>query len=289
MRYIPAVLPAQRQARIVQRLQEDGFVEITALSAALDADASTIRRDLRELEQRGLARRTRGGALSGPASGEKDIPYEVKRIENMPAKQAIGSYAAAMIGEADAVLLDSGSTTFQIARTLRKRDNISVVTNDLNVAMCLADSPGIQLVVTGGILLESVYTLVGPQTVAGLSGLHVERAFLGADAIHHEVGITNVTFVEVDVKRAMIAAAREVVVVADSSKFEHQALATVAALDDVDLIITDDGLDPAIRELYGDRVRVVPTDETAETVPNDATRWARRPRTVTASHGDSLQ
>lgn len=286
MRYIPAMLPAQRQARIVQRLQEDGFVEITALSAALDADPSTIRRDLRELEQRGLARRTRGGALSGPASGEKDIPYEVKRIENMPAKQAIGRYAAAMIRDSDAVLLDSGSTTFQIAQTLRKRDNISVVTNDLNVAMCLANSPGIRLVVTGGILLESVYTLVGPQAVAGLSGLHVDRAFLGADAIHHDAGITNVTFVEVDVKRAMIAAAREVVVVADSSKFDHHALATVAPLKDVDLIITDDGLDPAIRELYGDRVRCVPTDEAAEATPDDPSRWARRPRPVTALEHD---
>lgn len=280
------MLPAQRQARIIQRLQEDGFVEITALSVALDADPSTIRRDLRELEQRGLARRTRGGALCGPASGEKDIPYEVKRIENMPAKQAIGSYAAELVGEAEAVLLDSGSTTFQIARALRNRANISVVTNDLNVAMCLADSPGIQLVVTGGLRLESVYTLVGPQTIGGLSGLHVDRAFLGADAIHHAAGITNVTFVEVEVKRAMIAAAREVVVVADSSKFEHQALATVAALDDVDLIITDDGLEPAIRDLYGPRLHCVETDAVVEDVPDKAGRWAHRPRPVGVLHDD---
>ena len=280
------MLPAQRQARIVQRLQEDGFVEITELSLSLHADRSTIRRDLRELELRELVRRTRGGALAGPASGEKDIPYEVKRIENMGRKQAIGAYAATLISEAEAVLLDSGSTTFQIARALRKRHNISVVTNDLNVAMCLADSPGIQLVVTGGILLESVYTLVGPQTVAGLSGLHVDRAFLGADAIHHQAGITNVTFVEVEVKRAMIAAALEVVVVADSSKFEHRALAPVVGLDDVDMIITDDGLDPSIRDLYGDAVRCVAADGVADGFTDDPKRWARRPRSVSAAPGD---
>ena len=273
------MLPAQRQARIIQRLQEDGFVEITELSGHLHADRSTIRRDLRDLELRGLVRRTRGGALAGPASGQKDIPYEVKRIEHMAEKQAIGAFAAALVAESEAVLLDSGSTIFEIARALRQRNNISVVTNDLNVAMCLADSPGIQLVVTGGVLLESVYTLVGPQTVAELRGLHVDRAFLGADAIHHEAGITNVTFVEVEVKRAMMAAARQIVVVADSSKFEHRALAPVSGLDEIDLIVTDDGLDPRIRSLYGESLRCVQSSGTGGDAPADETaRWARRPR-----------
>jgi len=280
------VHPAQRQARIVQQLQEEGFVEVARLSTDLAADRSTIRRDLRALEQRGLVRRTRGGAVPGPASGHADIPYEVKRMEHTPAKEAIGFYAAQLVQNAEAVLLDSGSTTFQVARALRHRHDISVVTNDLNVAMSLAESPRIQLVLTGGILLESVYTLVGPRTVEELRALHVDRVFLGADAIHHEVGITNVTFVEVEVKRAMIAAARELVLVADSSKFEHRALASVCGLDDVDLIVTDDRLDPEIRQLYGDRVRCVPVTPATLEAPPDATAvWTRRAlvREATAS------
>jgi DeoR/GlpR family transcriptional regulator of sugar metabolism len=258
-----ALLPAQRQARIVQQLQEGEFVEISALSSSLGASPSTIRRDLRELESRGVVRRARGGALAGPASGHTDIPYKVKRIEHTPAKEAIGRFAASLVEDSEAVLLDSGSTTFQVARALLRRHDISVVTNDLNVAMCLAESPRIQLVVTGGILLESVYTLVGPKTVAELRELHLDRVFLGADAIHHDAGITNVTFVEVEVKRAMIAAAREVVVVADSSKFEHRALAPVCGLDEIDLIVTDDGLDPDLRQLYGNRVACVSLDGSA--------------------------
>jgi DeoR/GlpR family transcriptional regulator of sugar metabolism len=254
------VLPAQRQARIVQQLQENGFVEIAAVSAQFGVDRSTLRRDLERLEARGLARRTRGGALPGPASGLADIPYEVKRIENTPEKQAIGRAAATRVCEGEAVLLDSGSTTYQIARALRRHRDISVVTNDLNVAMCLADSPGVRLVVTGGFLLESVYTLVGPRGVQELRELHVDRAFLGADAIHHTAGITNVTFVEVETKQAMIGAAREVVVVADSSKFEHHALANVCGLQEIDLILTDDGLEPDVRALYGDLVQTVPRD-----------------------------
>jgi DeoR/GlpR family transcriptional regulator of sugar metabolism len=275
------VLPAQRQARIIQQLQENGFVEISQLSAQFAADRSTIRRDLQELESRGAVRRTRGGALAGPASGQADIPYEVKRIEHTPEKQAIGRHAATLVRDSDAVLLDSGSTTFQVALALRQRHDISVITNDLNVAMCLAESPRIQLVVTGGILLESVYTLVGPRAVEELSKLHVDRVFLGADAIHHQVGITNVTYVEVEVKRAMIAAAREVCVVADSSKFEHRALAPVCGLEEIDRILTDDGLGEEIRQLYGDRLQCVPIDRTLHVAPQaeDGLRWPRRART----------
>jgi DeoR/GlpR family transcriptional regulator of sugar metabolism len=252
--------PAQRHARIIQQLQENGFVEIAQLSADFGADRSTIRRDLQELELHGVAQRTRGGAVSGPASGYTDIPYAAKRIEHTPEKQAIGRYAAALVRDSESVLLDSGSTTFQIALALRQRQGISVITNDLNVAMCLADSRGIQLIVTGGFRLESVYTLVGLTTVEELRKLHVDRAFLGADAIHHEAGITNVTVVEVEVKRAMIAAAREVMVVADSSKFEHRVLAPVCDLKAIDLLLTDDGLDLGIRRLYGARLECVPLD-----------------------------
>jgi len=273
------VLPAQRQARIIQQLQENGFVEISQLSAQFGADRSTIRRDLQELALRGLVRRTRGGALAGPASGHADIPYAVKRIEHTPEKQAIGRHAAALVRDSEAVLLDSGSTTLQVALALRQRPDISVVTNDLNIAMCLAESPRIQLIVTGGILLESVYTLVGPRTVEELRKLHVDRAFLGADAIHHEAGITNVTFVEVEVKRAMIAAAREVVVVADSSKFEHRALALVCGLEEIDLVLTDNGLDPEIRRLYGDRLECVALDTAGHAAQLEGpVHWARRPQ-----------
>jgi DeoR/GlpR family transcriptional regulator of sugar metabolism len=113
------------------------------------------------------------------------------------------------------------------------------------------------MVLTGGILLESNFALVGPRTVAELRELHVDRVFLGADAIDHDAGITNMTFVEVEVKQAMIAAAREVVVVVDSSKFGYRALAPVCSLDAIDLIVTDDALDASVRRLYGDRLTCI--------------------------------
>ncbi len=251
------MLAAQRQARIIHELQKRGCVEIAELSGLLEVDRSTVRRDLANLSARGLVERTRGGALPGPSVGLRDIPYKVKRIERTPEKQAIGRAAAALVREGDTVLLDSGSTTYQIALALRQHASVSVVTNDLNVAMCLADSPGVRLVVAGGTLLDSVYALNGPQTVHALRDVRVDKLFLGADAIHHESGITNVTFVEVEVKQAMIAAAREVVVVADSSKFERHALARVCTLEEIDLIITDDQLDDDVRSLYDRPIELV--------------------------------
>lgn len=255
------LLRSQRQARIIQQLQTQGFVEIAQLSKEFAADRSTIRRDLQDLDRRGLVRRTRGGALAAQASGNLDVPYEVKRTERMHAKTAIGKAAATLVGRSETVILDSGSTTYQVAVALRNRRDVSVVTNDLRIATYLAESPRIQLLVTGGILLESVYTLVGPQTVSQLRALHVDRVILGADAIHHANGITNRTVVEVEVKRAMIAAAQEVIVVADSSKFENRALTPICALNEIDQIITDDQLDPEVRELYDHRLRVVAVDQ----------------------------
>ena len=228
------------------------------MSVILDVDRSTVRRDLERLEARGLARRTRGGALPGPSSGFADIPYEVKRIEHTPEKQAIGRAAASRVREGG-----GGSARFRLD-DLPDRSGTSRLPGHLcghQRSQCRHVSCGL----TRGaalrhrwVLLESVYTLVGPGAVQELRDLHVDRTFLGADAIHHRAGITNVTVVEVEMKQAMIGAATEVVVVADSSKFEHHALAKVCGLDAVDVIVTDEGLDPSVRALYGDCVQTVP-------------------------------
>jgi DeoR/GlpR family transcriptional regulator of sugar metabolism len=253
-----------RPAIIVQKLQEAGFVEIARLSAEFSVDRSTIRRDLLSLERQGLVLRNRGGALPGPSTGESDIPYAVKRLEHTSKKRAIGRAAAGLVANSDAIILDAGSTTFQVALQLRKRIGISVITNDLAIATCFSESPGVQLVVTGGVLLGNVFTLVGSKTVNELKSLNVDWAFLGADAVDHDSGITNVTFAEVEVKRAMIAAARRVAAVADSSKFGHRTLAQVCPLEDIDVLVTDDGLLPEARTPYGDRLMCVAADATVD-------------------------
>src|SRR6185437_10913733 len=155
-----------------------------------------------------------GGAPSvGGAGGDDawDLPYEMKSQERLAEKEAIAAHAASMVADGESVVLDSGSTTYALARAIAGRRNLTVATNDLHIAHFLAARGGVRLLVTGGQLIDSVFTLVGPTTVAGLGGLHVDWAFLGADAVEVEAGVTNVNTVEVPVKEAMLAAAARAV------------------------------------------------------------------------------
>lgn len=233
----------RRRREIIRRLHRDGYVEARKLSEELGVDSSTIRRDLDVLVRDGQAERTHGGARPiGGASSE--IPYAVKEYEQRSEKVAIARHAAGLVREGDSVILDSGSTTFQVAVALRYVPDLTFITNDLRIASLLAAIPGVRLFLAGGELLNSVYTLVGPRAADFFSDFSATWTFLGADAVDPVAGITNTNTVEVPVKQAMIAAGASTVVVADSTKFATRTLARVAGLDEVDRLITDSRIDP---------------------------------------------
>lgn len=243
---------ATRRREILRRLISEGYVEAKVLSRDFGVDASTIRRDLDALVESGQAERTHGGAR--PRVGAiSEIPYSIKATERRPEKAAIARTAARLVGEGQSVILDSGSTTYQVAVELAGRSDLTIITNDLRIGKYVATVPDVRLLVTGGELLGSVFTLVGSRAVDFLSDYSADWAFLGADAIDPIAGITNNNTLEVPLKRAIIAAAAQTVVVADSSKFGRRALARVAALDEVDVIITDLGLREQA-EHYGNKI-----------------------------------
>jgi DeoR family transcriptional regulator of aga operon len=242
----------QRKREILRQLYLTGYIEATPLAAVLGVDASTVRRDLDALARDGHLQRTHGGARPHPET--VDLPYALKQKEHLAAKRAIALAASDLVRDGESIVLDSGSTTFQLAIELRRRSNLTIVANDLLIAQAVADYPGVRLLVTGGELLGSTYTLVGDRAVAFLQDLRVDWTFLGADAIDPEIGITNTNTLEIPLKRAMLAAARNRVVVADSSKFGLHALVRVADVTEVDRIITDDGLDPGQALTYGARL-----------------------------------
>ncbi|MEV0766698.1 DeoR/GlpR family DNA-binding transcription regulator [Nocardia salmonicida] len=244
------MLASTRRREIMHRLVTDGYVEAKALADELGVDASTIRRDLDALERAGQAQRTHGGARPTPGATAK-LPYAMKEGERLTEKAAIGETAASRVQDGDTVILDSGSTTYEVARALRNRSGLTVITNDLRIAKYIAETPGIRLLVTGGELLGSVFTLVGERAIAFLSDYTADWAFLGADAVDYDAGVTNMNTLEVPLKRAMIAAARRAVVVADSSKFGRRALAKVASLEEIAGVMTDSGLDPVISQRFG--------------------------------------
>ena len=239
---------------IIRQLHRDDMSR-QKLSGEFGVDTSTIRRDLDVLVRSGQAERTHGGAKA-VGGAALDVPYAVKEFERRQQKVAIAAHATARVREGDSVVLDSGSTTFQVAMALRNIPDLTFITNDLRIAL-LAAVPDVRLFLAGGELLNSVFTLTGPRATEFFSDFSATWAFLGADALDSEAGITNTNTREVPVKRAMIEAASTSIVVADSSKFESRTLARVAALDEVDHLVTDVGLDTAIAAKYGSRLERV--------------------------------
>jgi DeoR family transcriptional regulator, aga operon transcriptional repressor len=128
------------------------------------------------------------------------------------------------------------------------------------IAVCLAGDRQVRLHVTGGSPIDTAYTLVGPRAVADLEQLHADWAFLGSEAVHHEAGITNINMVEVPIKQAMARAAEHVAVITVHASFGRRALAQVCTLDLIDVLITDDGIDPSERSRYGTKLRAIPAN-----------------------------
>src|SRR5437879_11588247 len=219
-----------RRQVLLDRVRAQGYVTVGGLAEEFHVDGSTIRRDLAHLERAGLIRRIRGGVLPADPRDAVDLPYNVRQHERLATKAALGAAAAALVRDGQTVLLDSGSTMYHVAAALRKRQHLTVFTNDLLVAVRTAGHPTNHLRVLGGAALHGVFTLVGPQALAALASLHVDWTFLGAEAVDADAGVTNVNRTELPVKRAMIAAAERTVLVADSAKFGRRALAPVCAV-----------------------------------------------------------
>jgi DeoR/GlpR family transcriptional regulator of sugar metabolism len=220
-----------------------GYVGARELAASMQV-TSTIRRDLHALAVEGLLQRTHGGARV--PSGATDVPYVIKQHDRRAAKQAIGRAAAELVHDGDSVMLDSGSTVYEVAVHLRERRELTVIANELRIAQLVAEFPSVRLLVPGGELLTANYALVSDQAVSFVRQLRVDWAFLGADAIDVHTGITNTNTLEVPLKRAMLASARHAVVVADSSKFGFRTLVRFAYLDELERVITDGDLDAGV-------------------------------------------
>lgn len=248
---------SERRRRLLQRVREFGYVDASSLAQEFEVDGSTIRRDLAQLTRAGLIRRTHGGVLPAEPGEVIDVPYGVREHENLAAKQKIARAAAGLVRDGQTVILDNGSTTYQVAIALRRLQNLTIVTNDLLIGLRTAGHPTNRLHMTGGVLLDTVYTLVGPAALTALSGIHADWAFLGAEGIDVEAGVTNINVVEIPIKQAMIAAAAKTVFVADSTKFGRRAFATLCRLSDADIIITDAGLSADQRAGYGGRLMCI--------------------------------
>lgn len=230
----------ERQREIMERVRRAGKVSVEALTEALGVSAPTVRADLGALEARRLLRRTHGGAIL-PETTLYEPPYAERERARQAEKARIGAAAASRVRDHETVLLDAGTTTYEIAVRLKERIGLTVVTNSLEAAWGLMDAPAghIEIVVVGGAVHARRRATLGPLAAEFLSRLHVDRVFLGVNGVSPTAGYTVVDFDAAQVKRAMIASAHEVVVVADSGKFGATAFASICPLSAAHLLITD--------------------------------------------------
>ena len=237
---------ADRLGYILERLAGNGSVSVSDLAANVPASAATIRRDLRLLESQRLLARTHGGAIARGVLYE--LPLRYKAARHQREKALIAREAASRVGDGRAVGLTGGTTTTEVARMLVERQQLTVVTNALNIASELAVRPNLKLVVTGGVARDTSYELVGPIAEQGLAGLNLDLVFLGADGVDPEAGLTTHHAMEAHTDRALIERAQRVVVVADSSKIGRVAFARICEIERVHEMITDAGADRGLLE-----------------------------------------
>lgn len=239
------MLQDQRRSEILQIAEKAGFVTIQQLAEQIGASDSTVRRDLEFLEKAGQIRRTRGGASY---VGESLRAFDERFSRELPEKQRVGQMAASLVQSGDTVLLDGGTTTLEVARHLIGK-SLQVVTNSLPIVSLLANQPQIELIFLGGYVFPKTGVALGPLTVAALSQVHVRRLFMSVGGIT-ERGLFNSNALLVETERAMLAAAEEVIVVTDSSKLGHAALAHLCSLEKVDRVVVDAAIRPEWRDVF---------------------------------------
>ncbi len=244
------LLPHERHLHILERARSHSRVEVAVLARELDVTTETIRRDLTILEQQGQVRRVHGGAVHVQRLGYE--PSVTARRERQTAEKArIGRTALDLLPDGGSILIDSGTTTMELARRLPTDRALTVVTNSLPVASLLAEWPQVELLALGGRLREVTKALVGPWPMAALERLHVDVAFIGANGVTPEAGLTTPDLAEAQVKSAMVAAGGLVVCLADHTKIGQTQLCRFADLSQVDVVVTDAGLDDELAAELG--------------------------------------
>jgi DeoR family transcriptional regulator, aga operon transcriptional repressor len=232
------LLIEERRRRICEFLRAEGRVTVDALATRFGTSQVTIRADLSVLETAGALIRTHGGAL---LREEEDEPLDFKELQHHAEKVRIAQAAVALIRDGETIILDSGTTTAEIARAIRKADlkAINVITNALNLAALLMDVPSVRLIVPGGFLRRESKSLSGPMAEAALVNLQADRLYLGADGLDPEIGVMTPHFQEAELNAKMIRISRQVVVVADSSKLLRRNVSLIAKVEQIHMLIMD--------------------------------------------------
>lgn len=231
----------ERQQAILDGLRHQGKVTVEELRRRFKVSSPTIRTDLTRLEEQGLLRRTHGGAIA-VGNSLYEPPFAERAVLKLDEKRAIAVAAASFVHDDETILLDAGTTCYEIALVLREFRRLTVITNSVAIAQAMADNDGIEVMLVGGTFQSNRRATMGPLAAHFLDPIHCDRAFLGMSGVHPTAGLSVIDFDAAEIKRKMIAKSRQAIAVADSSKIGQIAFACVAPLNAVSLLITDSGL-----------------------------------------------
>jgi DeoR/GlpR family transcriptional regulator of sugar metabolism len=236
----PGIQPApQRHARLLGLLRSEIFADIQALKDALGVSIATIRRDLSELESRGLLKRTHGGALVANQV-TRDNAVSVREVVNATEKARIADATAKMVVDGDAVMIDGGTTSLLVARRLASNSSLTFVTNGIDVLAALTEAKVPNLHFIGGEYLDINHSCGGPMAAELVRRFNVDKAILSVSSVDHARGLICTASPQAAcVQQAMIDVAQMTIVVADHSKFNRTALAVIAPIDRIDYVVTD--------------------------------------------------
>ena len=235
------MLNEERRRAILEILNRDGRVLVLDLARRFETSQVTIRKDLEELHAHGLIHRTHGGALPAREGALEDPTLREKEKLHRKEKLRIAQAAAGMVQEGQVVILDSGTTTTAIARSLRRFQNLTVVTNAVNIAAELSGT-AVDVILTGGTLRKNSFSLVGPIAEETLHRLNADLLFLGVDGFDVHYGLSTPNLLEAKVNRVMVEVAKKTVAVCDSSKFGRRSLSLIAPPSALQEVITDRGV-----------------------------------------------
>ena len=235
-----------RLQKIAEMVKQKKYCSINELSAEFNISKATVRRDLKILDSRKILRISRGGAVDAAFGTAKEPSYIIKKDLNHEEKIRIANKACSYIKSGETIILDSGTTAFEIAGLLESMEDITVATNDILVAGRLVNAKGIDLTVIGGSIRKHYYSTAGYLAQFALEHINADKAFIGVDALDLKKGCMITNMEEVIIKKLIMKSAKEKIVICDHSKFEEVAFVNLCMIHDVDMIITGKEIDKSV-------------------------------------------
>lgn len=233
------MLAVERRNKILAILQEEQKVIVSDLSKKFNVTEETIRRDLEKLESEGFAKKTYGGAILNE-NFNMDVPYTVRKMTNVDKKAILADIVAGIVEDGDSIMLDSSSTAVFIAKRLKHKKNLTIITNSIEMVLQLSDVDGWKIICAGGSLRQKNLSLVGHVTENIIAEYHVDKAIVSCKGIDLEKGFTDSNEADAYVKKAMLSSAYKRIVVADSTKFGKVAFTKFCDFSEVDMLISNE-------------------------------------------------